>query len=197
MNLSSLEKACSKWDKAFIQHSDLDRLIYQYTVRTHFKHLVSFLVIRFCCDVYCTNISLTKVIFGIVIKHHPIAWNFQWLVTLGTSKWPLTCVCYLMLLQMALLCEWLVTFGTMKWLLSCMGPLMIFHVSLLLAFSNSALVWIPCNTWSKDVAIHQSGSINVISNVLSVRMHCHILIRHTTFHQCGLSKSCVCKGVLS
>ena len=60
------------------------------------------------------------------------------------------------------------------------------HDSLLLAFSNSALVRMPCNTWSKDVAIHQSGSINVISNVLSVRMPCHILSRHTTFHQCGL-----------
>ena len=63
---------------------------------------------------------------------------------------------------------------------------MILHVSLLLAFSNSALVRMPCNTWSKDLAIHQSGSINVISNVLSVRMPCHILSRHTTFHQCGM-----------
>ena len=40
---------------------------------------------------------------------------------------------------------------------------------------------------SKDVSFYQSELIHVVSNVLSVRIPCHILARPTTFHQCGLS----------
>ena len=55
---------------------------------------------------------------------------------------------------------------------------------LILSFTeNASSHWTLC----KGVAFHQSGLNHVVSNVLSLRMHCHILSRHTTFQQFGQS----------